>query len=69
MTNVTNKLQLTNIHFLFRVINVNYDKKSVYTLFFSFNEYSSLSILYGNQQLIRLKKSDSGTRYDREEVN
>jgi len=31
------------------------------------NEYSSLSILYGHEQLIRLKKADTGIRYYREE--
>jgi SNF2 family DNA or RNA helicase len=32
------------------------------------NEYSSLSILYGHQRLIRLKKADAGIRYDDEDI-
>lgn len=32
------------------------------------NEYSSLSILYGHQRLIRLKKADSLTRYENEDI-
>ena len=31
------------------------------------NEYSSLSILYGHQRLIRLKKADTGIRYENED--
>ncbi|HEC45182.1 MAG TPA: ATP-dependent helicase [Bacteroides sp.] len=32
------------------------------------HEYSSLSILYGHQRLIRLKKADNNIRYDREDA-
>ena len=31
------------------------------------NEYSSLSILYGHQRLIRMKKADTGIRYENED--
>jgi SNF2 family DNA or RNA helicase len=46
---------------------LRYKKNQKYFARSQKNEYSSLSIHYGSQQLIRLKKADNGIRYDQED--
>ena len=46
---------------------LRYKKYQKYLTQLQKNEYSSLSILYGHQRLIRLKKTDTGIRYDDED--
>ncbi len=46
---------------------LRYKKNQKYFTQLQKNEYSSLSILYGHQQLIRLKKADTSIHYDHED--
>lgn len=47
---------------------LRYKKNQKYFSQLQKHEYSSLSILYGHQQLIRLKKADSSIRFKQEEL-